>query len=73
MFTTLACSRFSVFGREKKRRAREKMREDLSPPSFFPCLFSLVPNYREPGTGYRKNEFKVNPQKWPFIYKQISL
>ena len=37
----LACSRLSVVEREKGR-AREKTKEDS---------FSLVPNYREPGTG----------------------
>ena len=36
------------------------MREPyLSPPSFFSCLFSLVPNYREPGTGYFLSAYKT--------------
>ena len=44
----IACSRLSVVESEKNGRAREKMN---SPPSFFSRSFSLVPNYRGPGTG----------------------
>ena len=53
----LACSRLSEVRREKKGRAREKRgmtqarKEGLSPLSFFPHSFSLVPKHREPGTG----------------------
>ena len=53
-----ACSRLSVVGREKRESERKHeggLRRGspprLSPPSFFSRSFSLVPSYREPGTG----------------------
>ena len=52
----IACSRLSVVGSEKRESERKNVggvrrTPRLSPLSFFSPSFSLVPNYREPGTG----------------------
>ena len=49
------CSRLSVVGDERKQRASERKRGRTNALVFFRYFFhffSLVPNYRETGTGY---------------------